>query len=77
MQHRHLENDAGYDDPAAVDDIISRGLWQDWVELRQAALRRPSVLEAIERVCRAVAGDPYAQRHRFWLNHVRHRRGTG
>ena len=76
MQHRHLKNDAGYDDPAAVDDIISRGLWQDWVELRQAALHSPSVLEAIERVCRAAASDPYAQRHHFWLNHVRHRRGT-
>ena len=74
--HRHLNDNAGYQ-PAAVDDIISRGLWQDWVELRQAALDNPSLLDVIERVCRAFTDDPYAQRHHFWLEHVRRRRKAG
>ena len=75
MRHRHLEDDAGLQ-LAAIDDIISRGLWKDWVDLRQAAIDDPSLLDSIERICRAFAHDPYAQRHHFWLNHVRHRRGS-
>lgn len=73
MRHRHLHDTVGYE-PVAVEDIISRGLWQDWVELRQAAIDDPSLLDVIERVCQAATHDPYAQRHHFWLNHVRYRR---
>ena len=73
VRHRHLDDDAGLQ-LAAIDDIISRGLWKDWVDLRQAAIDDPSLLDSIERICRAYVRDPYAQRHHFWLNHVRHRR---
>ena len=75
MQHRHLNENAGYE-PAAVEDIIARGLWQDWVGLRRAAIDNPRLLDVIERVCAGFVDDPYAQRHHFWVNHVRHRRGT-
>ena len=75
VRHRHLDDDVGYQ-PAAIDDIISRGLWKDWQDLRQATIDDPSLLDWIERICQAYAHDPYAQRHYFWMNHVRHRRGT-
>ena len=44
--HRHLNDNAGYQ-PAAVDDIISRGLWQAWAEILRIKavliLRMPAV----------------------------------
>lgn len=75
MRHRHLTDDAGFCSPA-VDDIISRGLLQDWIGLRDAVMENPQLLDVIEKVCLAFADDPSAQRHRFWLNHVNFRRGT-
>ena len=72
MQHRHL-NHEGYT-AAAIDDVIARGRWADWAALRQATLDDPRLLDRIERVCAAQIDDPYAQRHHFWMNHVRYRR---
>lgn len=75
MQHCHLDGDAGYR-LAAIDDIISRGLWQDWQDFRQAVIDDPSLLDGIERICQAFVHDPHSQRHHCWLNRVRCRRGT-
>ena len=72
MEHRHL-NHQRYT-AAAVDDIIARGLWQDWADLRAAAIEDPSILDRIEQVCARHVHDPYAQRHHFWMNHVRFNR---
>jgi len=33
-----------------------------------------ALLDRIERVCAPQLLDPYAQRHHFWMNHVRNRR---
>lgn len=66
MQHRHLQHQDFT--PAAVDDIIRRGGWCDWVELRRAAQRDPAVAARIRRVCDG-ARDPRqegAQRLGFW-----------
>ena len=49
----------------AVDDIIERGSWQDWVNLGNAALRDYAVVENIKAVTLHVE-DKYLQRHRFW-----------
>ncbi|HEV7135660.1 MAG TPA: hypothetical protein VGN43_03430 [Steroidobacteraceae bacterium] len=68
MIHRHLNHQRLT--PAAIDDVISRGRWSDWAELRRAALANSSVLDDIERVCRAYVSDPYAQRHHFWLHYA-------
>lgn len=68
MLHRHL-NHQRYT-LAAIDDVIVRGRWQDWAELRQAILADRALLDKVERVCRPYAADPYAQRYRFWLNYV-------
>ncbi|HVK53994.1 MAG TPA: hypothetical protein VM532_03100 [Burkholderiales bacterium] len=68
MLHRHLNHQQLT--LAAIDDIISRGKRQDWVELRQAVLADLAVREKVLRVCRAYTSDPYAQRHQFWKNYA-------
>lgn len=68
MLHRHLNHQRLT--LAAIDDVISRGQWQDWAGLRRAALLDQSLLEKVRRVCHPYAGDPYAQRYHFWLHYV-------
>ncbi len=68
MIHRHL-NHQGFT-LAAIDDVILRGRWQDWADLRSAALSDASVLDKIRRICQPHAANPYAQRHHFWLNYA-------
>lgn len=68
MEHRHL-NHSRYT-LAAIDDVIVRGKWNDWIDLRSAALADRRVLDKIERVCHAKVADPYAQRHHFWMHYV-------
>jgi len=74
MHHRHLNHQRFT--LAAIDDVISRGRWADWVELRQASLSDGDVLDKVERVCRSHVADPYAQRHYFWLHYAQEHRTT-
>ena len=50
MPHRHLNHQRFT--LAVIDDVISRGRWQDWVKLRQAALSDRALLDKVARVCR-------------------------
>lgn len=68
MIHRHLNHQRFT--LAAIDDVISRGDWQDWAELRRAVLAEPVLLDRVEQVCRAHVADPYAQRHHFWMRYA-------
>lgn len=68
MQHRHLNHERL--SLAAIDDVIRRGRWQDWVELRHSVLKDRTVLEKVEQICRPQLVEPYAQRHHFWMNYV-------
>ncbi len=73
MRHRHL-NHQRYT-LAALDDVIARGRWSDWADLRRALRADVSLADRIERICLANIRDPYAQRHHFWMHYVRaHRR---
>ena len=73
MQHRHL-NHQRYT-LAAIDDVIARGRWADWADLRRAVHAEAPLLDQVERICRACVHDPYAQRHHFWMHYVQaHRR---
>ena len=74
MLHRHLNHQ--YYTLAAIDDVISRGLWQDWVELRQAVLADSTILNKVEQVCRSYISDPYAQRYQFWMRYAEAHRTT-
>lgn len=69
MLHRHLNHQRLT--LAAIDDIISRGRWQDWAELRRAVLADQSVLEKVRQICNAHIVDPYAQRYHFWMHYVK------
>jgi hypothetical protein len=71
MQHRHLNHEQFT--LAAVDDVIRRGGWRDWVELRRAAHRDPAVLARIGTLCEAVSGrseQEGAQRITFWRKYA-------
>jgi hypothetical protein len=46
MRHRHLNHQRL--SLAAIDDVIRRGRWQDWVGLRHEVLEDQSVLEKVE-----------------------------
>jgi hypothetical protein len=72
MLHRHINHQRFT--LAAIDDVILRGRWQDWADLRRALLEDPTLLDKVERVCRPHASDPYAQRHQFWMHYVEERR---
>ena len=77
MLHRHLNHERYT--LAAIDDVIARGRWKDWADLRRAVRAERPLLDRVERVCRAHVGDPYAQRHHFWMQYVqvdRHRDAT-
>ena len=72
MLHRHLNHQELT--LAAIDDMISRGRWQDWAELRRAVLADLALLDKVERVCRPRISDPYAQRFHFWMHYVQKHR---
>ena len=75
MQHRHLNHQDMT--LAAIDDVISRGGWQDWVALRLAALGDRTTLDKVARVCQAHISDKYAQRYHFWHHYAQtHRSAT-
>jgi hypothetical protein len=68
MRHRHLNHQ--HLTLAAIDDVISRGRWQDWAELRREVLDNHALLEKVAHVCKPYVVDPYAQRHHFWMHYV-------
>ena len=74
MLHRHLNHQLFT--LAAIDDVIARGRWQDWADLRRAALQDRTLLEKVERICRPRVSDPYAQRYHFWLRYVEEHRAA-
>lgn len=74
MLHRHLTHQQFT--LAAIDDIISRGRWRDWADLRQTALGDPLLLEKVQRVCRPHLIDPYAQRYHFWMHYAEEHRAA-
>lgn len=73
MLHRHLIDNAHRSVPA-IDDIITRGGWQDWVNLRRDCIEQVSLLDKVEQVCSAKVHDPHEQRYHFWMNFVRQQR---
>lgn len=68
MLHRHL-NHQDYT-LAAIDDVISRGRWADWAQLRQSVLSDRALLDKVENVCRPHISHPVAQRHQFWMGYA-------
>jgi hypothetical protein len=75
MIHRHLNHQRLT--LAAIDDVISRGRWQDWADLRRTVLADRALLVKVARVCRPYLSDPYAQRHHFWMHYAEdHRRAA-
>ena len=74
MLHRHLNHQRFT--PAAIDNVIARGRWQDWADLRRAVLAERALLDDVMQVCRAYIADPYAQRYHFWMQYAKTHRGA-
>lgn len=74
MLHRHLNHQRFTF--AAIDDVISRGRWDDWARLRRAVLVDRALLDKVEQVCRAQVSDPYAQRYHFWMHYAEEHRAA-
>ncbi len=52
MRHRHLvDTESAARSPTAVDDIIERGLMEDWLRLRRWCTEDAALLDVVERVC--------------------------
>jgi hypothetical protein len=71
MRHRHLSltPEIEFILPA-IDDIICYGMWLDWAELREAAIREQSVRDDIIHLSRRYMQGYNAQRYRFWFEYV-------
>ena len=69
MDHRHINPSSL--SLAAIDDVICRGGWQDWMDLRRQTLAHGDVLERVQRVCRPHLDNGYAQRYHFWMNYAK------
>ena len=68
VNHRHINPSSL--SLAAIDDVICRGGWQDWIDLRRRVLEGSDVLKRVQRVCRPHLADGYAQRYHFWMNYA-------
>ncbi len=69
MKHRHL-NHEGYT-LAAIDDIISRGAGNDWIDLGLALKRNPvEIIHKILKVSEHRISNPYEQSYRFWHSYA-------
>lgn len=72
MQHRHLDHQRFT--LAAIDDVIARGKWRDWAELRAAVLEDRVFLDRVQRVCMPHLSEPGAQRYHFWMHYAEEHR---
>lgn len=70
MKHRHLQEGPELSS-AAIDDIIERGGWEDWLALRDRTDTDRPTAERVLRVCEARGADPCAQRHHLWRMYAR------
>ena len=68
MRPRHLDTQEF--SLAAIDDIISRGQHQDWLELRDAIRTNPEVAEKVKRICEHYE-DQDSLRYDFWPVYLR------
>ena len=63
MLHRHLDN-PGYT-LAAIDDVIERGMLDDWLDLAQAVRDDPDVEDKVRRIVAARTGGQSTIHHAF------------
>jgi hypothetical protein len=74
MEHRHLHHQRFT--LAAIDDVVARGAWPDWVRLRLDVLHTPTTLDKLERVCQPRVSNADVQWHRFWRHYAEYRRAA-
>jgi len=60
MRYRHLNHERYT--LAVIDDVILRGRWRDWADMRLALIADKALIAKIEQVCSPYIAEPYAQR---------------
>ena len=68
MLHRHLDA-PGYT-LAAIDDVIERGMLDDWLDLAQAVRDDPTVKAKVRHIVAARTGDQSTIHHAFWRSRL-------
>ena len=69
MNHRHI-NTCEYT-LAAIDDVIERGVMNDWLELRDAVRSSSRVANDVRKVCEhGQACSDFASRYVFWRKYL-------
>lgn len=68
MKHRHLDTQEFT--LAAIDDIISRGGRNDWIELRDAIREDPAIAAKVKKIC-ACHAEEHGIRYDFWPVYLR------
>jgi hypothetical protein len=64
MKHRHITSNTYT--LAAIDDVISRGTFDDWLEMYRAVMVEPEIREDIISICKNYIDDPSEQCYHFW-----------
>ena len=72
MKHRNLNHTSLT--LAAIDDIVLRGKYEDWVELLDAMEDDPNIREKIRRVCESDKSLRPNQRYTLWREYVKQQR---
>lgn len=67
MKHRHIDTQEFT--LAAIDDIITRGGHQDWLELRDAINLSPEIAAKVKKICEHFI-DLNDQNYNFWLGYL-------
>ncbi len=68
MFHRHLEA-PGYT-LAAIDDVIERGMLDDWLDLAQAPRDDPATNAKVRHILAARTGEQSTIHHAFWRSRL-------
>lgn len=68
MKHRHLDTQEFT--LAAIDDIISRGGRNDWIELRDAVRADSTIAVKVKKICDHYANEE-SLRYDFWPVYLR------
>lgn len=68
MFHRHLDA-SGYT-LAAIDDVIERGMLDDWLDLAQALRDDPEVKAKVRHIVAARTGEQATIHHAFWRSRL-------
>lgn len=67
LLHRNIDHDGIYTH-TAIENVIDRGAWPDWMALFRAARNDPEVRRRVFETAEHYVDHPYTNRFKVWLN---------